>query len=69
MKFKINKKGHLCIERKGIYKEQYCHFTVDYFCCDSCALFEEPVIRMKNVHLSLCKKEYMMPAKDFIDER
>ena len=44
MKGKIDKNGHLHIERAGKLKMQGCPFEEDSYCGDWCSLFGEPKI-------------------------
>jgi len=73
MKIKITNDGFLLLERKGLFKSQFCCFGVDQnsFCGDWCPLFGEPfpsnIIDWNNLDsLSLCNK---ILTGEIIDER
>jgi hypothetical protein len=76
MKIRINKYGHLEIERAGKFKSQHCPFIADItkydsVCGDWCPLFKEPIIYNSiSIYLKICcENSFTLSKEDFIDER
>lgn len=74
MKIKINKDGHLEIERAGEFKKQVCPYNTQQFCGDQCPLFgtpheQDPSEGSAAIVLAICQKAFVVLAKDFTDGR
>ena len=80
MKIKIDKYGHLWLERAGVMKKQYCPHAPDLqMCCGTwCPLFGEPTRHEWNAiaggseftcELLLCQTRIVVRSPDFTDER
>lgn len=78
MKIKIDKYGHLWLERAGVMRQQFCPYmpTAAGTCGDWCPLFGEPrgVSEPPDGHaprylLQICKTTYACDVPDFTDER
>jgi hypothetical protein len=74
MKFKIDSKGFLKIQRGTNFKKVACPLTINGWCGDWCALFGEPETMLDHeakpyISLELCKKTLITKAEDFKDER
>jgi hypothetical protein len=74
IKIKINREGELFIKRGSDLKKMWCpyHGPRTHICADSCPLFGEPQlfgVEIKEVHLSLCRRLFVLKESEFIDER
>lgn len=74
MKFRIGFSGELEIKRRDAWQHGLCYLrnidTVRRICSDRCALFGEPEIVDKKIHLELCHgKTLKTKPENFTDER
>ena len=73
MKIRIDKDGHLWLERAGEMRQQFCpHMPTDGGACgDWCPLFVEPFRDLQSICVRLCRTDGSISCvpSDFTDER
>ena len=73
---RIDEAGRLVIKRNGVWKEQYCPYSLRTSTCgDWCPHFGEPELLTDNggtrtIRVSICESTTLVCAdKDFVNER